>query len=153
MGQRSPRGARKSESKFRATAMEICFALRMKPRLPKLRRWQLAALRAAAASLVVSVQTPPEEILPKDYKPRSIFKIPETRVEKAHYAVIDVHSHDYASTAEAVDRRDEHFYPAYFLEYHWPMHAWALPDEVLRKIYRENAVKLLATGPERNYRP
>jgi hypothetical protein len=43
-----------------------------------------------------SAQTPPEEVLLKDYKPRSILKIPETRVEKARYAVIDVHSHDYA---------------------------------------------------------
>ena len=29
---------------------------------------------------------------------------------------------------------------AYFRKYHWPMHAWALPDEVLKKIYRENAL-------------
>lgn len=49
-------------------------------------------------------QTPPDQILLKDYRPRSIFKIPETRVEKARYPVIDVHSHDYASTAADVDR-------------------------------------------------
>jgi hypothetical protein len=24
----------------------------------------------------------------------------------------------------------------------WPMHAWALPDEVLKKVYRDNALKL-----------
>lgn len=59
----------------------------------------------------------------------------------------------YRITFRLLETADEHFYPAYFLEYHWPMHAWALPDEVLRKIYRENAVKLLATEPERNYRP
>ena len=46
-------------------------------------------LRATAA------ESPPDKILLKDYKPRSIFKIPETRVEKARYPVIDVHSHDY----------------------------------------------------------
>ena len=27
----------------------------------------------------------------------------------------------------------------------WPMHAWALPDKVLKKIYRGNALKLLLT--------
>src|SRR5882724_10867186 len=53
---------------------------------------------------VTSAQTPPDQILLKDYKPRSIFKIPETRVEKARYAVIDVHSHDYAPTNADVDR-------------------------------------------------
>jgi predicted TIM-barrel fold metal-dependent hydrolase len=55
-------------------------------------------------SLGSFAQTPPEEILLKDYKPQSIFKIPETRVEKARYAVIDVHSHDYAPTDADVDR-------------------------------------------------
>ena len=45
----------------------------------------------------------PDQILLKDYKPRTIFKIPETRVEKARYAVIDVHSHDYAPTDADVD--------------------------------------------------
>src|SRR6266496_2649389 len=53
---------------------------------------------------VSSAQTPPDEILLKDYKPRSIFKIPETPVEKARYAVIDVHSHDYAPAIADVDR-------------------------------------------------
>ena len=63
-----------------------------------------AAVLVGSLSLVASAQTPPEEILLKDYKPRSIFKIPETRVEKARYAVVDVHSHDYARTHADVDR-------------------------------------------------
>ena len=49
-------------------------------------------------------QVTPEQLLLKDYKPRSIFKIPETRVEKARYTVIDVHSHDYAPDDAAVER-------------------------------------------------
>src|SRR3989442_8283323 len=53
---------------------------------------------------VASAQTPPDEILLKDYKPRSIFKIPETRVEKGRYAVMDMHSHDYAPTDADVER-------------------------------------------------
>ena len=53
---------------------------------------------------VAVAQTPPDEILLKDYKPRSIFKIPETRIEKARYGVIDVHSHDYVRTDAEVDR-------------------------------------------------
>ena len=35
----------------------------------------------------------PDVLLLKDYHPRSIFKIPVTRVEKARYPVIDVHNH------------------------------------------------------------
>src|SRR5213594_3501827 len=63
--------------------------------------WLTAGLVFAS---IASAQTPLDEILLKDYKPRSIFKIPETRVEKARYAVIDVHSHDYAPTAADVER-------------------------------------------------
>jgi uncharacterized protein len=37
-------------------------------------------------------------LLLKNYRPVSIYKIPVTRVDKAAYPVIDVHSHDYAKT-------------------------------------------------------
>ena len=85
-------------------------------------RGVLSPFHRALAGFVISVtaaiaQTPPDEILLKDYKPRSIFKIPETGIEKARYP--------------------------YFRKYHWPMHAFALPDEVLKKVYRENASKFL----------
>jgi uncharacterized protein len=49
----------------------------------------------------------------------------------------------YRVTFRLLETADEHFYPAYFRKYHWPMHAWALPDEVLKKIYRENAMRIL----------
>ena len=54
-------------------------------------------------------QAPPAALLPdqlqlKDYRPRSIFRIPQTRIEKARFPVIDVHSHAYARTDEEVDR-------------------------------------------------
>jgi predicted TIM-barrel fold metal-dependent hydrolase len=48
----------------------------------------------------------------------------------------------YRVTFRLMETSDEHFYPSYFRKYHWPMHAWALPDGVLRKIYRDNALKL-----------
>lgn len=47
----------------------------------------------------------------------------------------------YRVTFRLLETADEHFYPAYFRKYHWPMHAFDLPDEVLEKIYRENARK------------
>lgn len=38
------------------------------------------------------------QLLLKDYRPVSIYKIPVTHVDKAAFAVIDIHSHDYAKT-------------------------------------------------------
>lgn len=63
-----------------------------------------AALFICSLHLAASGQTPPDQLLLKDYHPRSIFKIPQTRVEKARYAVIDMHSHDYAPAEADVDR-------------------------------------------------
>ena len=39
----------------------------------------------------------------KDYRPVSIYKVPQTKVDKAKYPVIDFHSHDYPSTDAEVD--------------------------------------------------
>jgi uncharacterized protein len=49
-------------------------------------------------------QTAPEDILLRDYRPVSIYKIPVTEVRQARYPVIDVHSHPYAGSLEAVDQ-------------------------------------------------
>jgi uncharacterized protein len=46
----------------------------------------------------------PDSILLKNYRPKSIYKVPVTRVEKAKYAAIDMHSHPYAETDEEVQR-------------------------------------------------
>jgi len=40
----------------------------------------------------------------KDYHPVSIYNIPQTKVDKAKYPVIDMHSHDYAKSAAEVDK-------------------------------------------------
>lgn len=64
----------------------------------------MKAFAALVAFIAAAGAQTPDAILLKDYKPRSIFKIPETRVERARYAVIDVHSHDYARTDADVDR-------------------------------------------------
>ena len=40
----------------------------------------------------------PETIKLKDYRPKSIFQIPVTKIEKAKYPVIDMHSHEYATS-------------------------------------------------------
>ena len=40
----------------------------------------------------------PNTILLKDYRPHSLYKIPQTRIARAKFPIIDVHSHDYAKT-------------------------------------------------------
>src|SRR5437660_5393317 len=40
----------------------------------------------------------PQTILLKDYRPKSIYKIPVTEVAKAKFPIIDMHSHPYAET-------------------------------------------------------
>jgi uncharacterized protein len=45
----------------------------------------------------------PETILLKDYRPKSIFKIPVTEIAKAKYPIIDMHSHPYAKTPEQIE--------------------------------------------------
>jgi len=40
-------------------------------------------------------ESSPKTILLKDFRPRSIYKIPVTRIEKAKHPIIDMHSHPY----------------------------------------------------------
>jgi hypothetical protein len=47
-------------------------------------------------------QSPPELLL-KNYRPQSIYKIPVNKPEKALYAAIDMHSHPYAKNKEDVE--------------------------------------------------
>jgi predicted TIM-barrel fold metal-dependent hydrolase len=49
----------------------------------------------------------------------------------------------YRVTFRILESSDEHFYPAYFSQYHWPLYAFSLPDPVLKKIYRVNALRVL----------
>ena len=44
----------------------------------------------------------PNTILLKDYRPKSIFKVPVTRIEKAKFPIIDMHSHPEPKTAAEI---------------------------------------------------
>lgn len=52
----------------------------------------------------------------------------------------------YRVTFRILETEDEHFYPEFFSKYHWPHYGLGLPEEVLRKIYRENALRILPGG-------
>ena len=43
------------------------------------------------------------QLLLKDFRPESIYKIPKTEVRRAKFPVIDIHSHAYAKSPEMVD--------------------------------------------------
>lgn len=44
----------------------------------------------------------PETLLLKDYRPVSVYNIPVTKVDRARFPVIDMHSHDYAKTDQHI---------------------------------------------------
>ncbi len=51
----------------------------------------------------LNAQTDPDKLLLKDFRPKSIYNVPVTRIEKAKYPIIDVHSHAYANTQEELE--------------------------------------------------
>jgi predicted TIM-barrel fold metal-dependent hydrolase len=51
--------------------------------------------------------------------------------------------HMYSTTFRILESNDEHFYEIDLFNYHWPLYGFGLKDGVLKKIYRENALKIL----------
>jgi predicted TIM-barrel fold metal-dependent hydrolase len=49
----------------------------------------------------------------------------------------------YQITFRILESEDEHFYEREQFGYHWPLNGFGLSDEVLRKLYSENALKIL----------
>jgi len=50
----------------------------------------------------------------------------------------------YRITFRILESRDEHFYAIDQFGYHWPLNGLGLGDEVLQRVYHDNAAKLLA---------
>ena len=59
--------------------------------------------RSAANAAAAKKAGSPETILLKDYRPKSIYKIPVTEIVKAKFPIIDMHSHPYAKTAQEIE--------------------------------------------------
>lgn len=66
----------------------------------------LLGLFAAAILINSSLfgQTSPDNLLLKDYRPESIFKVPVTIIKKAKYPVIDIHSHPFVKSEAQLDK-------------------------------------------------
>lgn len=56
----------------------------------------------SSGTVKASGQDPPEKILLKDFRPRSLYKIPVTEVPRAKFPIVDMHSHAYARTPEEI---------------------------------------------------
>jgi uncharacterized protein len=69
---------------------------------PALGAFPLANGQSSADARKENEQPSPETILLKDYKPKSLYKIPITEVPKAKFPIIDMHSHAYAKTSEEI---------------------------------------------------
>ena len=48
----------------------------------------------------------------------------------------------FSATFRLLETTDEHFYDSFFNSYHWSLYGAGLPDDVLKKLYRDNAVAL-----------
>ena len=54
----------------------------------------------------------------------------------------------YRTTFRILETSDEHFYEHDMFGYHWALNGFGLSDEVLKKVYRTNAQKILnSRGP------
>jgi predicted TIM-barrel fold metal-dependent hydrolase len=51
----------------------------------------------------------------------------------------------YRITFRILESRDEHFYETDQFSYHWPLYGLGLTDEILKRVYHDNAAKLLAS--------
>jgi predicted TIM-barrel fold metal-dependent hydrolase len=49
----------------------------------------------------------------------------------------------YKVTFRILETSDEHFYETDLFGYHWPLYGLALSDKTLKKLYRENALKII----------
>ena len=65
------------------------------------RRSLAQALPAGESGRSASAAPPPPTILLKDYRPKSLYRIPATDIKKAKYPIIDVHCHGVPSDRAA----------------------------------------------------
>jgi predicted TIM-barrel fold metal-dependent hydrolase len=72
------------------------------PAAPFTRAQEPALPPSTATQKKVLSPDSPERILLKDYRPKSLYKIPITAVDKAKFPIIDMHSHPYAKTPEQI---------------------------------------------------
>jgi uncharacterized protein len=63
------------------------------------------AQQPGGAAPTDSAQVLPDQLLLKEYRPKSIYKIPVTTIKKAKFPIIDTHHHSRVKTAEDVEKQ------------------------------------------------
>ncbi len=64
--------------------------------------YSLFLLFSLLTGLQAAQDTEPEQLLLKDYRPRSIYNVPATKLTRARFPVFDLHAHDYCKTDQQV---------------------------------------------------
>jgi predicted TIM-barrel fold metal-dependent hydrolase len=64
----------------------------------------LPVIIAATTMTIDAAAQDPNTILLKNYRPKSIYKTPETKPQKAAFPVIDMHSHAYAGSMQDINK-------------------------------------------------
>jgi len=65
---------------------------------------KLITITSVSFMLLLNAAAQPDTILLKNFRPKSIYKIPVTNIEKAKFPIIDMHSHPYATTTEDIQK-------------------------------------------------
>lgn len=60
-------------------------------------------------SVSLFAQTNSDELLLNDFRPQNIYNIPKSKIEKAKFPVIDMHSHPYVNSEEELDLLGEEY--------------------------------------------
>lgn len=76
--------------------------------------------------------------------PRYMFDFYVRHQDKLLYGTdMGTDSEMYETTIRILETNDEHFYKTHMFHYHWASNGFGLPDEVLEKVYRKNALKII----------
>lgn len=76
--------------------------------------------------------------------PRYMFAFCEKYQDKLLYGTdMGFNTHMYETTFRILESNDEHFYETELFGYHWPLNGFGLKENVLKKIYQDNAKKIL----------
>ena len=79
--------------------------------------------------------------------PRFIGKFFREHQDRLLYGTdMDPQAGMYRVSFRLLESADEHFYPQYFSKYHWAWYGFDLPPDILKSIYRENALKILSAN-------
>jgi predicted TIM-barrel fold metal-dependent hydrolase len=74
--------------------------------------------------------------------PKFVNKFVQKHSDRVLYGTDMAYSQRMLSTTfRILESNDEHFYAWDLFNYHWALNGFGLPDDILKKVYRENAMR------------